>query len=382
MTSIREAIRRMVAPVKPLESGTYHFQSDPASGKNYRLHLRLEPDGNGLLIVNAQTVLHLNQTAAEYAYHIIKGTPEESVARQIASRYKVSFSQAGEDYISLRQRIETLIQTPDLDPEIFLDFGRTMPHGSKLSAPLRLDCALTYKLPEGINPDFSPNSRVIKELNTSEWKKIIDLAWEVGIPHLIFTGGEPTLRVDLPDLIREAEANGQVTGLITDGLRLGEPAYLNELLLTGLDHILFVLQPENEKAWKALSDVLAADVFVAVHLTVTESNADRIQELVDRLSRLGVKAISLSVQDTRLMDKLASLRNYASELGLELVWDIPVPYGAMNPVAMETSEDNPPPGAGHSWLYVEPDGDILAGQGLPKVMGNFLTDPWDKIWNG
>jgi MoaA/NifB/PqqE/SkfB family radical SAM enzyme len=128
--------------------------------------------------------------------------------------------------------------------------------------------------------------------------------------------------------------------------------------------------------------VLAADVFVAVHLTVTESNAIRIQERIERLSREGVKAISLSVQDTRLVDKLTALRNYASELGLELVWDIPVPYGAMNPVALETSEDNPPPGAGHTWLYIEPDGDVLAGQGLPKVMGNFLTDPWEKIWNG
>jgi len=37
-------------------------------------------------------------------------------------------------------------------------------------------------------------------------------------------------------------------------------------------------------------------------------------------------------------------------------------------------------GAGTSWLYVEPDGDVLAGQGKEAVLGNFLTDPWSRIW--
>ena len=54
----------------------------------YRIHLRLQKDGSGILIVNAATVLQLNPTAAEYAYHFIKGPPEEA-ARQISARYRV-----------------------------------------------------------------------------------------------------------------------------------------------------------------------------------------------------------------------------------------------------------------------------------------------------
>ena len=47
---------------------------------------------------------------------------------------------------------------------------------------------------------------------------------------MVFTGGEPTLRDDLPELIAHAESNGQVSGLLSDGLRFADPAYLDSLL--------------------------------------------------------------------------------------------------------------------------------------------------------
>jgi hypothetical protein len=54
------------------------------SRTNYRLHLRIEPDGGGVLIVNAATVLR-RQTAAEYAYYLIQNTPREQIARNVAA---------------------------------------------------------------------------------------------------------------------------------------------------------------------------------------------------------------------------------------------------------------------------------------------------------
>ena len=67
---------------------------------------------------------------------------------------------------------------------------------------------------------------------------------------------------------------------------------------------------------------------------------------------------------------------------LRLVWDLPVPYSSLHPVALELAEEETPPqGAGNAWLYVEPDGDVLLTQGEPNVIGNLLTDPWETIWN-
>jgi hypothetical protein len=53
MTSIREAIRRFVVPPAPVPAGMYHFQAPPDAESPYRLHLRIEQDGQGILIVNA-----------------------------------------------------------------------------------------------------------------------------------------------------------------------------------------------------------------------------------------------------------------------------------------------------------------------------------------
>ncbi len=380
MTSIREAIRRFLTPAQPLPAGVFHFQASPDDPRNYRLHLRLEPDGSGLLIVNAHTILHLNQTAAEYAYHLIKGTAKDEVAGQVASRYKVNKGQALADFTDFSQKLDTLVTIPDMDPEMFLGFTRAVPNEQTLSAPIRLDCALTYRLPAGADPALAPTQRVKQELTTGEWETILEKAWQAGIPHVIFTGGEPTLREDLIDLVMQAELIGQVSGLLTDGLKLAEDEYRQALLKTGLDHILFILQPENEASWSALTSLMPEDIFVAVHLTITDQNSSRINGWIERLARTGVKALSLSALNHDLDQDLLAARQKASEVELTMVWDLPVPYSAMNPVALELESENFHQGAGSRWMYVEPDGDVMDAQGKPEVRGNLLTDDWQKIW--
>ena len=365
--------------VKPLPVGLHHLQSTQAE-KPYRVHLRLQKDGSGILILNAATVLQLNPTAAEYAFHFIKGTAPEEAAKQIASRYRISKGIALQDFKNFVDRIQTLISTPDLDPVSFLDFELTQPYSADLTAPLRLDCALTYRLPANTQADYAPTKRVDRELTTDEWKVILNKAWTAGIPHITFTGGEATLRDDLPSLIAEAEKNGQVCGLFTDGLKLTDKKYLDLLLQTGLDHILFMLQPDNNASWMALETIMPEDIFVTVHLTLNQSNAKIAKETLERLSKLSVQSLSLTSRDNALRDQYDALRNKAAELGLTLKFDLPVPYSEQNPVALETREDHAPEGAGKAWLYVEPDGDVLPTQGMAdKVLGNFLRDEWSAI---
>lgn len=365
--------------VQPIPAGVYQKQSTASDKPPYRIHLRLQPDGSGILVVNAATVLHLNPTAAEYAYHFIKGSDPEVVAKEVASRYRVNRDTALSDYRDFADRIQTLVTTPDLDPVSQLDFERVVPHSRDLTAPLRLDCALTYRLPQGTQAEYAPTKRVDRELTTEEWGSILDKAWLAGIPHVTFTGGEPTLRDDLPDLIAHAEKNGQVCGLLTDGLRLSDKAYLDLLLQTGLDHILFMLQPDNPASWKALETIMPEDIFVTAHLTVTKTNAVQGGETLERLAHLGVTSLSLTFADGR--DQSAELRDKAAGLGLALKYDLPVPYSSDHPVAMETVDDEVPEGAGKAWLYVEPDGDVLPAQGMAdRVLGNLLRDPWDRIY--
>ncbi len=102
MTSIRESIRHRYSSIKPLPAGLYHYQAPSDAPDHFRLHLRLEPDGSGVLIVNASTVLHLNTTAAEYAYHFVHNSSQEHVARSMATRYHVSRNQVLRDFTDFK----------------------------------------------------------------------------------------------------------------------------------------------------------------------------------------------------------------------------------------------------------------------------------------
>ncbi len=381
MNTINNLFERFFPSARPLPPGVYHYQAPTDAPKPYRLHLRIENDGSGILIINASTVLHLNHTATEFAYHLIQETPEEEVIRQVIKRYNVSGEEARRDFKDLKDRMEALIVTPDLDPVTFLDFDRKEPYSGDLSAPYRIDCALTYQLPEERVTGITPVDRVKRELRTAEWKTILKKAWDAGVPHAIFTGGEPTLRPDLVELVQYTEDLGMVVGLISAGHRLTDTDFLHQLLTAGLDHLMLVLDPTDEVAWEALRDVMPEDLFTTVHLTITPDNARIIEEEIRQLAIRGVTSLSLSANDLELKDVVTHARQVASELDMSMVWDLPVPYSNQNPVSLEMENgETPPEGGGQAWVYVEPDGDVLPTQGDLTLMGNLLDNSWENVW--
>jgi len=383
MTTIIESIKTFFSPKEPLPAGFFTYQTPTEADEQYKLHLRIEPDGTGILIINASTVLHLNRTAVEYAYYFMRDHTENQVVELVSKRYRVDPQQAQQDFQGFLDQITTLIFTPDLDPVTYLDLERQEPYTKDISAPYRLDCALTYQVDDQGFTEETLRNRVDRELSTQEWESILSKAFNQGIPHVVFTGGEPTLREDLPELILKAEEIGLVTGVLTNGLKLGSDDYLNLLLRNGLDHLMFVLDPDDSKQWEILEKVLAEDCFTTVHLTLRKG--DNFQPHIQRLAEMSANALSLSTTDEELADELGRLRDLAAMQQIELVWDMPVPYSHNNPVRLELEEDpnHPvPQGAGKAWLYVEPDGDVLPSQGLyDQILGNFLDDPWQKIWS-
>ncbi len=379
MPNLINSIKSFFANKETLSQGFYAFQSKQEDEIPYRLHLRIEPNGEGILIVNASTVLHLNQTAVEYAYALVQGLSDKDAVKNVAKRYAISKDHIEKDFILFRERIMTLITTPDLDPVTYLDMQRQTPYSGELSAPYRLDCALTYKVSKSSDKEAAPQERVDRELTTEEWFTIIKKAFDAGIPHLLFTGGEPTTREDLPELLEYAETLGLVTGLLSDGLKLAKKSYRSMLINKGLDHLMMIMEVNNEKSWKTLQAILDEDLFTTAHLTM-EAKQD-LKPFIDRLAKMKVNAISLSASDPSLADTLQTLRDYVALQQIELVWDMPVPYSRWNPVSLELADMEVPQGAGSAWLYVEPDGDVLPAQGVNHVLGNLLKDSWDNIWN-
>ena len=379
---IRTFIDNILFTPKPLPENTYRGNLPLPDGTNCRMHLRINDHGEGILILNASTILHLNPSATEFAYHLIQQTDDETIIKELVKRYQVSASSVQSDYETFKGRLESLLLSPDLDPENFLDIDRIELHKERFSSPLRLDCALTYQTSEDSSPIVTPVDRVKRSLDTQEWKTILLKAWDKGIPHVVFTGGEPTLRPDLVELVKFAEDTGQVTGLLTDGARLTETDYLHSLLSAGLDHIMIVLESKNPVSWEAIKDVINEDISLTVHITVSNTQPSKYKDLFDRLQGLQVKRISLSADSLEGGKMLSEVSRKALDYGFSLVWDLPVPYSEVNPIALELIQvENSLKGAGRTWLYVEPDGDVLPGQGITTVLGNILTDPWETIWS-
>ena len=381
--NIIERIKETLFPtISPLPAGIYHYQTPLEDEENIRYHLRLEEDASGLLIINASTVLHLNQTAAEFAYYLVQQEADGEIVSLVSKRYRAPKEQVKMDLAQFKEQIDALIHMTDLDPVTFFGLDRVNPYSKDISAPYRMDIALTYQSNSEESARVAPTDRVKRELSTEEWESALDKIWDAGIPHVNFTGGEPTLRPDLIDLVKYAEKIGLVTGLLTDGTRLTEPAFLKQLLESGLDHIMILFDPKSDQAWEAVRDSLVEDIFVTVHLTLTEQNLDSIENAIEKLAEMEVPSLSVSANTIHLKSSLEKIQQKIAEKQITLVWDIPVPYSSFNPVALEIENgDMPVAGAGKAWLYVEPDGDVLEAQGIPDVWGNLISDKWTDIWN-
>jgi radical SAM protein with 4Fe4S-binding SPASM domain len=398
------------------QSGLYHYRREGPQEKS-RIHLRLDPDGHGTLIVNANRILHLNPTAALMTYFVLEEVPEKETVRLIRQKYSVGATQARADLAALRSQLEELIRPDGACPIHELGLETTMPFSARPTAPYRLDLALTYRCnndcahcynvqhpsPLPMGKDGEPKD----ELSTSSWKRIIDRAWELGIPHIIFTGGEPTLRTDLPELIAHAEHNGQITGLNTNARRLSDAHYVEALVEAGLDHVQITLESSQAEVHdrmvrakgafpqtvKGLQNVLASPLYVMTNTTMLRTNVDTIPATLDFLAETGVPTIGLNaliyagrgrvvgtgLAESDLTSLLKVARKKTAARGQRLIWYTPTQYCNFDPMALDLGVKGCT--AALYNMCVEPDGNVLPCQSYYHPLGNLLSDEWDSIWN-
>ncbi len=109
------------------QQGIYHFTFQENNNKS-RIHLRIDPDGNGLLIINANRIIHLNPTASLMAYLILQKTQHEQAIKIFTSAFDVSKEQTENDYAQIAEQLQELIKPDgacpihDLNLEIIATF--------------------------------------------------------------------------------------------------------------------------------------------------------------------------------------------------------------------------------------------------------------------
>jgi radical SAM protein with 4Fe4S-binding SPASM domain len=405
LQTIQSKISHRPAPAYP-GAGVYHYMRETPASK-VRMHLRLEEDGRGLLLVNASRVYHLNPSAAWMAYLQLEETPEGEAVSALTRRFRVKARQALEDYRTFAEQMAVMTHPDDHCAVCELDMDTTAPFSARLSAPYRMDLALSYRCNNNCAHCYNARSRQHPELSTGQWKGILDRLWDVGIPHIVFTGGEPTLRDDLPELIAHAEKNGQITGINTNGRRLRDRAFIQSLVAAGLDHVQITLESHDagihdamvraRGAWEdtvaGLREVLATRLYVMTNTTLLRQNAPLLSETLAFLADTGVPTVGINaliysghglevdsgLAENELPPLLSLARDATTRCGQKLIWYTPTQYCHFDPMQLELGVKGCT--AALYNMCVEPDGAVLPCQSYYQPLGSLLLDPWEKIWN-
>ncbi len=372
------------------------------------LQLRVEADGRGVMVIKANTVLHLNETATAFAYNFMQGLPENDVIKNVRRIYRVGTSKAKEDYSKLVFTISTLAGTEKIDPVSFLEVQKEEPFTHQYSAPLRMDLALTFRCQNNCIHCYAGGPHETAELNTQRWKQVIDRLSDIGVFIATFTGGEPTLREDLPELLLYAQNKGMVTGLITNGRKLKDNAYVKTLEKAGLDFVQVTLESHKPKvhdlmtdtpgSWKetvaGIENAVKSQIYVTTNTTLSKHNAAEFLNTIDFIKSLNVAAFGCNslihsgkadaISDEfalpleTLKELLPQVRDKAHQLGLKFLWYTPTQYCRFDPVQLGLGVKSCT--AAMINMCVGPNGDVYPCQSYFESLGNILTDRWEKIW--
>ena len=245
------------------------------------------------------------------------------------------------------------------------------------------------------------------ELTTAQWKEILSKLRAANVPQVTFTGGEPTLRADLVDLVEVAQ--WFVTRLNTNG-RLLTPELCRRLYEASLDSVQVTLYSHDPAVHNALvgaegfddtvtgiKNAVAAGLSVSVNTPLCSLNTD-YAATVRFVHELGVRYVTCSglipsggaegaesratrLTEEQLTDVLRRAVTVAEELGMEIDFTSP---GWLKEETLRSLGLTlvPSCGACLSNMAIAPDGGVIPCQSWlsSQPLGNMLADDWDKIW--
>ena len=247
-----------------------------------------------------------------------------------------------------------------------------------------------------------------KELSAKEWKDIIKKCRNIGIPQITFTGGEPTLRQDLVELIDSAK--WFVTRLNTNGVLLTQELS-KQLYEASLDSVQITLYSNNSeihnklvgannfnKTIAGIKNALEAGLNVSVNTPICSMN-ENYKETVEFINSLGVKYVSCSgliqtgnakkeeskstgLSQEALFETLKKAKEFCDVNLMEISFTSP---GWISAEKLKTiGMDIPSCGACLSNMAIAPNGEVMPCQSWlsdKTSLGNILKQSWKQIWN-
>lgn len=427
---IREAIYRLVSM-----NEVAHTTLNPRGPGAVRIHLippkfKLVGPTPSVCILNGKDIIPVNRSWAillnsfiqevnrydgnEITDKDLKGIVRKTLATMKKVYPKTSEKQFEEDLWKIVECLCNIAYGKPPTQEIgYMTIGEYAP---LMKAPHRMDLMVSAMTKNGnwhcnqkclhCYAAGQPQSEV-KELSTDEWKQIIDKCRTVGIPQLTFTGGEPTMRSDLFELIKYSQ--WFVTRLNTNGVKLTKE-YCEGLYNSNLDsvQITFYSSVEEEhnklvgadnfsKTLAGIKNALDAGLNVSINTPLCKINSNYVETL-RMLNELGIKYVSCSglivtgnacndkskstqLSEDELFDILEKAAKFCADNQMEISFTSPgwVSEEKLSKLQLAV----PTCGASLSNMAITPDGSVVPCQSWLSdgVLGNFLHDSWRKIWN-
>lgn len=366
-----QTLRATPAQFQPTPAGFYSFHTPDGVPNQYRLHLRVLPDETGILIVNASSILRLNQTGTYFAWLKMQGKSETEILEQSLQRYQVEEASLKDDLNRFGEEILAIVNNPDQAP-ILNDTGfETLGTEQPSDLPLRVNLCLTERWEERQPGEYA-------ELSTEQWKEIIRKCFEIGIPQVIFIGGEPTLRSDLLELLQYTEELGMVSGLLSASSQLYQNQdYLNSLLKNGLDHLILEFDPQSDQDSAKLQTIFDLDLFTCVRFPI--HHRSNLFNWATALVNAGANALSPYAAELDAYDQASRLIQQLTNQGIKIEHDLPVPLNILHAnflttlFSPEISEIEP------IFYSILPDGTLTLQDALTPPLGNLLTSDWHEL---
>jgi 12,18-didecarboxysiroheme deacetylase len=141
------------------------------------------------------------------------------------------------------------------------------------------------------------------ELSTAQGKALIDDLSGFGSPVMLFSGGEPMMRADLPELAEYAVEKGMRAVISTNGTLITRKA-ADTLKAIGLSYVGISLDGMEEvhdrfrghrgafqEAMEGIRNTQAAGIKVGLRFTINRFNADEIPKVFDLLEEMEIPRV-------------------------------------------------------------------------------------------
>jgi PqqA peptide cyclase len=144
------------------------------------------------------------------------------------------------------------------------------------------------------------------ELSTDEWTRVIREAAVLGVLQIGFSGGEPLVRRDLPELVRAAREANLYTNLITSGIGLDDDR-VGALRDAGLDSVQLSFQSDStdladeiagarahQRKLDAAAKIRAAGIPLSLNFVIHRRNIDRLPQMIELAESLSAERVELA----------------------------------------------------------------------------------------